>query len=256
VRSPEFVFAVAVVAFAVLIMFFLQPIAQAAMVHAVSETILGHETGFLKSFYAIQPKIGRLIAAYFLYVIIITVVFSPFIVVVSMALIDISSFASDRGMIIAVIAMLLFPPSFAFLMFLSIKYLFIPHAMVLDNTGVMDSLRRSFRLSTGYWWRVLGVYVVISFIVSIIASLLGGAVNLLDMGLNYAKAPVSVTVSVSGAILATLTLLISPVSHIATTLIYYDLRIRKEGFDVILLASSIMGGAKKPDDPDELIPIG
>jgi hypothetical protein len=262
-QSQEFITAVITMAAAVILMFFLQPIAQAAMVYAVSETILGHTTGFRKSFNAIKGKIPKLIQAYFLYVFIITAIFLPIGILAGILIANLATMNTGNALMntdatigLSIFLFLLFPPLIFFLVFLGVKYLFIPHAMVLDGTGVVDSLRRSFRLSSGYWWKVLGTYVVVNFIVGIIGALLGQAVSLMELGLNAAKVPMMVTVSISGAILGTLTILINPVTLIAITLIYYDLRIRKEGFDVILLASSIMGGSHHASETDEMIAVG
>jgi len=48
---------------------------------------------------------------------------------------------------------------------------------------------------------------------------------------------------VSSILNSAVTILLSPVSAIAVTLLYYDFRIRKEGFDLEMLSRSVGGPA-------------
>jgi hypothetical protein len=129
--------------------------------------------------------------------------------------------------------------------------------VVLDDTSAVDSLRRSFGLSGGYWWRTFGTYILITFIINVIGFLLGQSGNIVEILLRLIPGiPPSVVGAVGAAIFTAVSLLLNPITWIVTTLMYYDLRIRKEGFDVILLASSLMGSPVERSLTTDQIPIG
>ena len=102
--------------------------------------------------------------------------------------------------------------------YIAVRFTLAPQAAVLERQGVTDSLRRSWNLVEGNWWRVFGivaaVYVLVGLLELLASGLVGAVVgNVLGTGLSI------VVVGV----------LIQPIQAIALTLLYYDLRIRKEG---------------------------
>lgn len=225
-------------------LFFLAPIAQAAMVFAVSETILGRVVDLSKSLNHVKPIAGTIILAYFFYLLIALGVFAVFAVIAGLL---ISAFGFQNYQMLPIIMFTLFIYSL-FMVFLTIKYLFIPQSVVLDNTGVLQGLKRSWGLSTGYWWRTFGIYMIISVIIGIISMLLGQGVKLMELGINEIPGISKIVgLALSGVIMTCITLFLNPVTFIATTLIYYDLRIRKEGFDLVLLAESITKSSGEAD---------
>jgi len=145
---------------------------------------------------------------------------------------------------------------FVFIFYFMIKFLFIPQAVVLDDVGAVNALRRSFSLTSGYWWRTFGIYILILLIVSIIIGLLTRSIDLVEIGLR-AIPGITQTVSIAiGSIIATaMSIAINPITSIATTLLYYDLRVRKEGFDMVLLSESLKG-EEDVTDPFQQVPIG
>ena len=249
--SPEALTAEGVMLLMGFVMFFLQPMASAVMVHAVSETILGRGVDFSRSFQAVKSKFGTIILAYFLYVLLILALLAPSIISVF------AMIAQGKFYDIMPIFLVLFFLGSYLMFFFSIKFLFIPQSVVLDGTQAVGSLMRSYGLTSGYWWRTLGIYIFISFVVGIIVGLLGQTVTVLDLALRQVEQiPKYAVVSLGAAIDTALALFLNPIISIATTLMYYDLRIRKEGFDVILLASSLLGGASGREKQGEEVPIG
>jgi hypothetical protein len=233
-RSEDFLIPAIVMLIASGFMFFLAPIANAAMVHAVSETILGRPAQFSESLKAIWPKAGTIILAYLVYVLIVMVFFLPFIAFVIIA----PLYPNQLGLVLGLF--LLFPFCFAFIVYFMVKYLFIPQAVILDGTGAMEGLKRSFSLSSGYWWRTFGIYMLVAIIVGIIGSLLGYGILLVDyIFKSIPGVPDAVVLAIGGVLMTIISLILNPLSSIASTLLYYDLRIRKEGFDLILLAESL-----------------
>lgn len=232
------------------IMFFVAPLAQAAMVYSVSETILNRDAGIWDSIRVIWPRAWKIILAYLLYVLILMVFFLPFFIFLVIA-----PLTPDR-IILLVGSLITFFFCFVFIFYFMIKFLFIPQAVVLDDVGAVNALRRSFSLTSGYWWRTFGIYILILLIVSIIIGLLTRSIDLVEIGMR-AIPGITETVSIAiGSIIATaMSIAINPITSIATTLLYYDLRVRKEGFDMLLLSDSLKG-EEDVTDPFQQVPIG
>ncbi|HEX2155132.1 MAG TPA: hypothetical protein VHL52_14295 [Acidimicrobiia bacterium] len=112
-----------------------------------------------------------------------------------------------------------------------------PAALVTERLGPVAALGRSYRLVKGRFWPVLGavvlaylLYVVVSQIVGAVTSVLTivGAVN----GEQISFLPAIVGSSIVSVISA-------PFLAAMVTIIYFDLRVRKEGYDLELMARDL-----------------
>jgi len=114
----------------------------------------------------------------------------------------------------------------------SIWYVFAPTIVVLESVGGWASLKRSKELGKGFYLRNFGVLllcIAVSFSGSFFLGMIWGAISVLA-GLPLMAAQVVATA---------LSLLLTPVSLIATVLMYYDMRARKEAYDNALLAEDL-----------------
>jgi hypothetical protein len=111
-------------------------------------------------------------------------------------------------------------------------YFAVSQSVVLENRGVVDSLRRSSHLSRDLKRHILKT-ILLLFIINIAVSV--GTGLPMAMVENHLLDEV-----VSTAV----TILVYPLFGITETLLYYDARIRKEGFDVELLAAMPASGAR------------
>jgi hypothetical protein len=129
-------------------------------------------------------------------------------------------------------------------------------AMLTEDARGSKALRRSFGLVRGTWWRTFGLLLlgylgvsVISGIISVIPQL----VLLTDAGNSLLAA---LTINGIGTALASI--LTTPFLTALISVLYFDLRVRKEGFDLQLLAYRI--GVPPPSElPDALrppVPVG
>lgn len=119
---------------------------------------------------------------------------------------------------------------------LYVRLLLTTQAIVLEGRGPLDGLRRSWRLVGMSFWRSLGIVVL----VYIFASLISTVVQLPLLALSAASGLAFNNLALSQGlnVLATYAVLIVilPIQFIIFTLLYYDLRMRKEGYDLELLA--------------------
>jgi hypothetical protein len=109
-------------------------------------------------------------------------------------------------------------------------------ALLSERIGPVEALGRSFRLVKGRWWPVFGALVVMYVLVAVIGGILGvlGAATLIAAVDSEVVAAVFVTVVNTLSSLITL-----PLTAAVLTVIYFDLRVRNEGFDLQLLARGV-----------------
>lgn len=185
-------------------------LAQGATTYAVSEIYLGRRVGILQSYNVVKSKLLRLIGL-------------TLLLGVSMV----------AGFLLCIV------PFFWVLLRTALS---IP-AAVIEDRPVTDAIERSIALTKGSWVRVLLVFLlatalnwaataVLRYPFEIAAAMAGGGSGV---------AMVLQLVGLVGNVIAgTLT---APIAAIALALIYYDERVRKEGFDLQYMMAALDAGA-------------
>lgn len=115
-----------------------------------------------------------------------------------------------------------------FAIYFGVRWTFIWQAALLQGIGPRDALSRSSDLVKGNWWRVVGIMFVVGIIAGAISWVLGLILGLIPV--------VGETIGI---------ILIAPIAIIGATLLYYDLRVRREGYNLEKMASEL-GIAKEP----------
>lgn len=109
-----------------------------------------------------------------------------------------------------------------------------------ENVGPIRAVGRSWNLTRGNWWRTLGILILVGILVSIIqtalTALFGGLAAVVPGLGNDLRAAIVLTVSTG------VNALVSPITPIAISLLYLDLRVRKEGLDLDQLARQAAPG--------------
>ena len=123
------------------------------------------------------------------------------------------------------------------ILFFFIRFVLTTQAIVLEGRGPLSGLARSWKLISKSFWRALGVFVLVlllSYLLSVIPSLL------LTFGLNLITGNSATSMlrnQALGSFVAQVGLIVGlPLLFSVYTLLYYDLRIRKEGYDLELMA--------------------
>jgi hypothetical protein len=129
-------------------------------------------------------------------------------------------------------------------------------ALVLERTGVVGALRRSWQLVEGRFWRtwgiralgwvltsVLGLFISLPF--EVLADLITHA-NPLDTANGVSSPTLYVTITAIGTLLGGIVL--GPIAAAIDVLIYTDLRMRKEGMDIVMALPPAppVGSAQRP----------
>lgn len=176
------------------------PIARGALTRAVSDRYLGKTASFGESYRAIFSIFWRYLGTTMLV-----------------------------GLVMGIGFLLCLIPGIFFFTF----FAFVPMIMIIEGLAGTDAMGRSFNLSSGHRLRVLGLAVltvVINWFLGIIISLVFDVIlprfvdsptllSMLNMGVSQVVA-----------------LLLEPVWTLSFILLYYDVRIRKEAFDLHLMA--------------------
>ncbi len=122
--------------------------------------------------------------------------------------------------------------------YLAVRWTLTVAAMMAEDIGPIRGLGRSWNLVSGSWWRTFGILLIVGILHTIISYglfILFGVIAALFSTGDFQAA----VVQVGGTLL---TALVSPITTIAITLLYFDLRVRKEGLDLDQLAQQTSPG--------------
>ena len=112
--------------------------------------------------------------------------------------------------------------------FFTVKFAFTSSAVVLEGLGPVDAIKRSWSLSKGSFWRILGRIWLIGIVTGLISGVLGAVVGAI-LGVGAAAADsVGMLVAFSAFVSALLSAVVIPVQSSFYTLMYLDERMRKE----------------------------
>jgi hypothetical protein len=138
--------------------------------------------------------------------------------------------------LLVIIFILLFVPLvilFPLGIFLVVRWSVSIVALAVERKGPLASLRRSWQLTRGSWWHILGTFIVWWILVVVLEFVLVGVAGTVGSVLTFTGHPVV------GAIVATIAslivaLLVTPISVAIYVVLYFELRARREGFDLAL----------------------
>jgi hypothetical protein len=191
------------------LMLILQPIGTAAILRIISKEFVDERATVGEAFSFAFQRFGRLLGASIL-----------------------------AGLVIGLGFLLCFVPG----VFFSIWYVFIAQVVVVENRTAADALSRSKQLGEGFRGRIFGLFclvVLLSLLAGFVAMTLQlvlpsqelvNTVNGPRPVLNFRNHALGVTIS------TLLNILVQTYGAVCWTLLYFDLRIRKEGFDLELAA--------------------
>jgi len=225
----------------VLVLVLTTPLMQAAVAKAVAEQYLGSRTS-IKAVYRFALRkwwtlLWVIFVAGLIYGGIVVVSVLPLGAVVGMM----ATGAGDNVALIVIGVLLLLLAMLAVTVasvYVGVKLMFCALAVVLEDAGVMEALRRSWDLSTSHFWRVAGTMGLLYVMMGMAQSMVVWPVQLgatVIMGEDMAHVAYALSQGLAGV----MQLLLEPLLITGTVLVYYDLRIRKEGFDLVAMADAI-----------------
>lgn len=177
----------------------------AASTFLVAETYLGAGLTWQEAFLRSTPFMGRLIGASLLI-----------------------SFVISFGLILFIIPGII----------IGCGLLLTTPAIVLENIPrATDAMGRSWALSRGFRRKIFG-----AIFVSLVLLILPGIALGILLGSGAADDATTPVALIAMIVQAILQILIYPFFYVVTTVLYYDLRVRKEGLDLEMLATALQQG--------------
>ncbi len=181
-------------------------------------------------------RIGPVLAAALLLIAIPIGVAAPLVVVVILLAV------AHLGPAAALIGVLGGIVLFVFEILLVIRLSLTVPAVVLEKLGPWTAVKRSWRLTKGSFWRLFGILLLTGIIVGIAALVVQIPFNFLASAAGGGSGPFGTTTAATGVaaviisafggiVASTIT---RPISAGVTVLLYVDLRMRREGLDLVL----------------------
>ena len=204
---------------------FVGPILIAAMTMAISERFLDRDIGIAEAYKKVMERFLPLLGTILLTGAIISAVLLAFVLVgVSMLMAG-----SQPGLFMIMIGVF-------FACALWVRYVFIPQTVILEGEGGFSAMKRSKYLVKGYFFKafvlLILIFMALALVTEIVSFVTGKALFFLG---EYS------TLLAEGAS-NVLSVLLEPFRIAAITLLYYDFRIRKEGFDLEVMAEELEAG--------------
>ncbi len=223
--DPELLSMLGLVLFLTFLLLAITPLVYLGVFRILSEHILGRtpSTGEVIRFAA--SRFWTLIGA----IIICNLIFYLICMALSIALVGIGAVATGSIGVISVIMLLFF---FVIALALMIFHILLPCVVCMEDVRAMKALKRTWWLLRGFWWRTFGIYFLAALLVGIITQIF------LSVGQGIGGLIPGIAGNAFVATVSTLfTLIFQPFTLTIIFLIYLDIRIRKENFDLDILAS-------------------
>lgn len=136
------------------------------------------------------------------------------------------------------IVFVLFFCLFPLWIWIAVGWVAVLPSMFIENIGLGAAMSRSWRLVQGMWWRTFFILFLVVIVELVVGAALG-AFLYLGQSLLSIVLPAYLTLSIYQGAEIIVNALVLPVLLIALVLLYFDLRVRKEGIDLFQLAARL-----------------
>lgn len=133
--------------------------------------------------------------------------------------------------------------------FLFVKWTVSPPALVTEQLGPVAALGRSFGLVRSRFWPVLGAVLLAYLLYFVVSQIVSVLTTIMTFAGAAAAEQISFMPTVVGS--ALVSIIATPFLATMITIIYFDLRVRREGYDLELMAADLerMEGPAAGDRP-------
>lgn len=212
------------------------PLAMGIMAVSVSDSVIGRKISVSDAWRRAGRRAWFLIGFSLLSVLAVLVAYALAIgIVAGLAVVD-----PVLGVISAflVIAALVVVAVWAFT-----RVLLVPPALAVEGGGFWETVRRAWKLTRGTFWRLLGIYLLTSVILSIIGQIVAVPVGFLMSLFMVMQSGVGLTISFGVTYVITGGMSVLFLGGVIA-LLYIDTRMRREGLDVQLQAAAAAAADK------------
>lgn len=222
-----------------------QQLIQGALTSAVAGRYLGRPVSIGEAYRSVFRHLGALLGAACLLSLVglvaVSVAVGVMVGVIFLVASTFSGASSSSSLVAAITAFFVIVGAFIMLMLglaaVLVRFVFFTQAAVVENHGPVSALRRSWDLVRGSYWRVLGIVVLIWILCYILAGLPATFASVfIQLIFSDPLKDFAVRQGLTSVVTYGAQILVLPIQLIAYTLLYYDLRVRKEGYDLQLMA--------------------
>lgn len=210
------------------------PMLLGATALAVSDAYLGRPTALGDVIRSAARSVLKLIAAYAL--IFLALILAIVVVGVAFAIVFSGLLAANEVLLTLLLVLVFVLGLSAPLVWIAVTFSFVTQTIVLERVGVFRGLLRSAALARGARWRIVGISLLLLLIGAVLFSVPSSVVALVVM--PVVGPSVGFALGQLASIFAQV--LFNPIQFGTITLLYYDMRIRKEAFDLALAAERLL----------------
>jgi membrane-anchored glycerophosphoryl diester phosphodiesterase (GDPDase) len=197
----------------------IQPFLTAAVAKASADVYLGREVVVGPTF---RYAVSRIHSILWITILLVLVVLLPGLVLVIFAALG----AEEVAVVLAILMIV-------FLVIVFVRFVFGSTVLVVEGKNGSKALRRSWELAKGSFWKILGTLVLAGIMASVVEGVLAVPGALAFAAIGPGGWPF---LAIGGSLAAILT---TPFTTLITVLLYFDLRIRKEAFDLEVMAQEM-----------------
>jgi hypothetical protein len=204
-----------------------QPIATAAMTRAVGDVYLDHPVSVGGAYRAVGQRLASVVAVALLLLL-------AGLAVLGVTAVLAIGFVYAAGSAGAALLLVLVPLTVFVFILMYTRWLFAAPIVILERLGAAAAMRRSWGLVRGSTARVFGIVLLVGIITGILSAIVSALLGVLT---GVGDTNVQLVLSQLASLIVSI--LIQPITFIVVVLLYYDVRIRREAFDIEMLAANL-----------------
>ncbi len=220
------------------------PIVQAAMARAVSEYYLGRRPSIREVYGFALRHLPSLLGVSAIAWLIIVAIWAAFSLALVAVILSTGLLGGEVGAVLepafAITALLVVLVAVTAGLAAMVRLYAAAIVVVLEDCGAIRAISRSWQLTAGRFWTVLVVLGVLGLLVG---ALTMSVIWPFSFGAEYLVQSGVITLAIAEAIRSGLSatgeVTLQPLQIVGSVLLYYDLRMRKEGFDLVMMAEAI-----------------
>uniref|UniRef100_UPI00196B5F98 glycerophosphoryl diester phosphodiesterase membrane domain-containing protein n=1 Tax=Cellulomonas endophytica TaxID=2494735 RepID=UPI00196B5F98 len=211
-------------AFVSVVLLVATPVLTGLVIVSVSRSVLGRKISFGEALR--QPRAWLVL----LFTVLLGLAATVAVVLVVLLVVAVAQQSEGLAAVVGLVAALAL---LVVTVWVSVRTLLVPPAIMLEGGRFWPSVQRAWRLSRGSFWRLLGTYLLVNVLLSIVQQVVLTPAGVLAgvLGASVGTGPYLLVLSVATVLATTLatTYLASVVA-----LLYIDVRMRREGLDIEL----------------------
>lgn len=207
-------------------------ILQGLAIISVSESVIGRSLTIRQVWQRAKGRLWRLIGLSVTLWIAVMLLIVAFTAIGALVVGGLVEYAGDAAVVVFALLPLVLLGVVALLAFLWVRTMLATCVLMLERSGIFASIARSWRLTKGHFWRLLGIMLLTAIIVGVLSAVLTVPFSMIGALAAYQNVVLSVAFSALGQIAGSV--LAVPMLAAVLALLYVDVRMRTEGLDVEL----------------------